>query len=122
MVPKLLIAAGVGLLGYKAWYDRLPLAKRLKVGDQVTVPAADVLRAVAPGSAQLFAVDAVAIVDILALKPDTFLGKVGAIMAADGKQLTFPSAESAYASVELPRSIVRSAQRTGSDGITRTVT
>lgn len=121
MLPKLLIAAGAALVGYKAWYDRLPLAKRLKVGDQASVPAADVIRTVVPGSVQAWPVDAVAIVDILALKPITFVGKVGAILAADGKQMTFPSAESAYASVELPRDIVRSVQRTGSDGITRTV-
>lgn len=121
MVHTLLIAAGIAVVGYKAWYDRLPLGQRLKVGDQVNVPAADVLRAVgAPGSS-LFAVDAVAVIDVLALKPVTFTGKVAAIIAADGKQMTFPSAESAYASVELPRTVVRSATRTGADGVVRSV-
>lgn len=39
MVPALLVAAGVGVLGYKVWYDGLPLAKKIRVGDQVKVPA-----------------------------------------------------------------------------------
>lgn len=122
MVPKLLILAGIGLVGYKAWYDRLPLAAKLKVGDQVRVRASDLLTAVgAPGS-QSFPIDAYALLDVIALpSKDKFTGKVGVIAANDGKHLSFPES-AAYASVTMARTSVLSAERKGSDGVIRTVT
>lgn len=121
MVDKILIGSGLALMLYKGWHDSLPLARRLKVGDQATMGAAEVLRAVGVPHAAGIPLDSFAIVEILALKPQTFLGKVLSVVSGDGKQVTLPAGPM-YASVEFDRNLVRSVMREGTDGWTRPVT
>lgn len=120
MVDKVLIGSGLALMLYKGWYDSLPLARRLKVGDQAIIGAAEVLRAVGVPHAAGVPLDSFAHVEILALKPKSFLGKVLSVVSGDGKQVTLPTGPM-YASVEIERELVRSVMREGADGWTRRV-
>ncbi len=116
MLPKFFIAAGACLIAAKAWYDHLPLWRKVKVGDRVTVQASDLVNLPSPLSPQ-----ADIQLEVLSLGlDDSFLGKAVGVRTPDGGETPLPPS-SVYAALQCPREKIRSAMRKGADGVYRPV-
>lgn len=118
LVPALLVLSGLGLAGYKAWQDSLPLAKKIRTGDQVRVPVTTLGSSTPPA---LVVPGAFAILKVLGRSDVNLVCLLEEIVLGDGRLLVIPE-DFKKAAFNISPGAVVSAERLGSDGVLRTVT